>query len=83
MADFEQELVLCCNAFVTLGDENRQVIITTLPEHHSGMRVEEIIAKTNLSRLAGSYHLEVFKDAGSVNSTMNFFHVDANKSQWV
>jgi len=80
------EFSACRNAFIALGDENRQLILIALLENYGGMRVGEITARTNLSRPAVSHHLKILKDAGIVNmfkrGTMNFYHVDANESRW-
>ena len=55
-------------AFVALGDETRQQIITALLlSDHNGIRVGEITSKTHLSRPAVSHHLKTLKDAGIVN----------------
>lgn len=74
-------------AFLALGDETRQQIITTLLlSDHSGIRVVEITSKTHLSRPAVSHHLKILKDAGIINmrrsGTKNYYYVDADESQW-
>lgn len=80
------EFSACRDAFIALGDENRQFILIALLENYGGMRVGEITACTNLSRPAVSHHLKILKDAGIVSmfkrGTMNFYHVDTNKSRW-
>lgn len=77
---------LCRPMILAMGDENRQHIIVTLLENYGGMRVGEIATHINLSRPAVSHHLKILKDAGIVSmfkvGTMNFYHVDANESQW-
>lgn len=86
MAALAKELKACRTAFIAIGDETRQQILVALLENHGGMRVGELTEKTNLSRPAVSHHLKILKDAGIVNvfkvGTMNFYHVDANESQW-
>lgn len=86
MAALAKDFEACRPAFIALGDENRQRIIVALLENYGGMRVGEITGRTNLSRPAVSHHLKILKAAGIVNvrkeGTMNFYHVDADKSQW-
>jgi len=86
MARLVLEFNTCRQAFIALGDENRQHIIIALLENYGGVRVGEITKRTNLSRPAVSHHLKVLKDAGIVSmfkkGTMNFYHIDANESQW-
>lgn len=86
MTTVAQEFKLCRPAFLAMGDETRQHIIVALLENFGGMRVGELTKRTNLSRPAVSHHLKILKDAGIVSmfkvGTMNFYHVDANESQW-
>lgn len=87
MTMLAEELKVCRPAFLAMGDGNRQHIIVALLENYGGMRVGELTKRTNLSRPAVSHHLKILKDAGIVSmfkrGTMNFYHVDANESQWV
>lgn len=86
LAAISEEFKVCRPAFLAMGDENRLRIIVALLENYGGMRVGELTKHTNLSRPAVSHHLKILKDAGIVNmykvGTMNFYHVDANESQW-
>lgn len=86
MTALAKELTACRSAFLAIGDENRQHILIVLLENYGGMRVGEITKRTNLSRPAVSHHLKILKNAGIVSmfkkGTMNFYHVDANESQW-
>lgn len=86
MSLLSEKFQKCRPAFLAMGDENRLRIIVALLENHGGMRVGEITKLINLSRPAVSHHLKILKDAGIVNmykvGTMNFYHVDANESQW-
>ena len=81
-----KEFKACHPAFLAMGDENRQHIIVALLANYGGMRVGELTKRTNLSRPAVSHHLKILKDAGIVSmfkvATKNFYHVDANESQW-
>lgn len=86
MATLSEEFSVCRPALLAMGDETRQHIIVVLLENYGGMRVGEITKRTHLSRPAVSHHLKILKDAGIVSmykvGTMNFYHVDANESQW-
>lgn len=86
MAKLAHEFELCKPAFIALGDENRQQIIIALLEQGSAMRVGEITKSINLSRPAVSHHLKILKDAGIISmfkrGTMNYYHIDPNKSRW-
>lgn len=67
-----------------LGDEMRQHLILVMMESGScsGLRVNEIAEKTNLSRPAVSHHLQILKRAGLVKvrreGTKNFYYFDAD-----
>lgn len=67
-----------------LGDEMRQHLILVMMQSGdcSGMRVNDIAAKTRLSRPAVSHHLQILKDAGIVNmrreATKNYYYFDAD-----
>lgn len=81
-----QDFNKCKKSFVALGDENRQLILIALMENPRGLRVGELAQKVNLSRPAVSHHLKLLKDVDMVSmykkGTMNFYHVDADESQW-
>lgn len=65
-----------------LGDETRQHLILIMMQSGdcTGLRVEEIATRTNLSRPAVSHHLQIMKDAGLVKvrkeGTKNFYYFD-------
>ena len=65
---------------LALGDEMRQHLILVMME--SGMRVNDIAAKTFLSRPAVSHHLQILKDAGIIRvrreGTNNYYYSDAD-----
>lgn len=52
--------------FIALGDPNRQAIVVQLLQIHK-LNVNEIAAKTPLSRPAISHHLKVLRQAGIVD----------------
>lgn len=62
-----------------LGDETRQRLILIMLSNGNctGMRVNDIAEKTNLSRPAVSHHLQILKDAGIVKmrreGTKNYY----------
>ena len=68
-----------------LGDQMRQHIILILMEQGdcNGMRVNDIAAKTSLSRPAVSHHLQIMKDAGILKvrkeGTKNFYYFDVDE----
>ena len=67
-----------------LGDEMRQHIILVMMNsgYCGGMRVNDIAAKTSISRPAVSHHLQILKDAGIVKmrreATRNYYYFDAD-----
>lgn len=67
-----------------LGDEMRQHLILTMMQEGncSGMRVNDIAAKTRLSRPTVSRHLRILKNAGIVKmrreGTRNYYYFDAD-----
>lgn len=67
-----------------LGDEMRQHLILVMMQSGdcSGMRVNDIAAKTRLSRPAVSHHLQILKNAGIVKmrreATRNYYYFDAD-----
>ena len=76
--EFEQSR----KVLTVLGDETRQHLIVIMMQTGEcmGLRVEEIAARTNLSRPAVSHHLQIMKDAGLVKmrkeGTKNFYYFD-------
>ncbi len=76
--EFEQSRKI----MTVLGDETRQHLIVIMMQSGecTGLRVEEIAARTNLSRPAVSHHLQIMKDAGLVKmrkeGTKNFYYFD-------
>ena len=69
---------------IALGDEMRQHLILVMIQNGdcSGMRVNDIAAKSSLSRPAVSHHLQILKDAGVVKmrreGTKNYYYFDAD-----
>ena len=67
-----------------LGDEMRQHLILVMIQSGdcNGLRVNDIAAKTRLSRPAVSHHLQILKDAGIVKmrreATKNYYYFDAD-----
>ena len=67
-----------------LGDEMRQHLILVMMQGGdcNGLRVNDIAAKTRLSRPAVSHHLQILKDAGIVKmrreATKNYYYFDAD-----
>lgn len=60
---------VCAPYLSTLADEVRQKILLILAESGTeGMDVQDITAKTHLSRPAISHHLKVLKDTGMIIS---------------
>ncbi len=64
-----------------IGDETRQNIITALlGEGCDGMRVNEITARTHLSRPAVSHHIRILLDCGIVGvdkqGTRNYYYLN-------
>lgn len=77
----------CRDAFMALGDENRQKIIKTVFENgRNGMRVGDITAAMKLSRPAVSHHLKILKSAKLINvrrvGTKNYYYVDKAAEIW-
>lgn len=76
------EFKKCQKVLVALGDENRQHMILEMMKMGNcyGVRVNEITAKTHLSRPAVSHHLQILKDAGILKmrreSTKNYYYFD-------
>lgn len=77
----------CRNAFNSIGDETRQLILLVLLESDlSGVRVGEIAKKTHLTRPSVSHHLQILKEAGIVamrkEGTKNYYYLSVNETQW-
>ena len=72
------------NILTALGDEVRQHLILVMMQSGQcfGMRVNDIVAQTNLSRPAVSHHLQILKHAGIVKmrreGTKNYYYFDAD-----
>lgn len=68
--------------FIALGDENRLHILyeIMLSNNPNGIRVGEIVNRSNLSRPAVSHHIKILKDAGIINmrkeGTKNYYYLD-------
>ena len=77
-ADFGE----CRKVLIALGDEDRQHMILEMIKigNCSGVRVNEITERTNLSRPAVSHHLRILKDAGTLKmrreGTKNYYYFD-------
>lgn len=75
-----EEIRKSAELLTVLGDEMRQHLILVMME--SGMRVNDIAAKTSLSRPAVSHHLQILKDAGIIRvrreGTKNYYYFDAD-----
>ena len=73
---------------LALGSETRLHLIQCMVAKHryEGLRVEEIVADTNLSRPAVSHHLQILKRAGIVKmrreGTRNYYYFDADAEQF-
>ncbi len=64
-----QKFIVCSPYLSTLSDPVRQKILLILAESGTdGMDVQDITAKTHLSRPAISHHLKILKDAGMIIS---------------
>lgn len=92
---FEEEVDLLASELdryqqvaLALGSETRLHLIRCMLAKHccSGLRVNEIVAETNLSRPAVSHHLQILKRAGIVKvrheGTRNFYYFDADAEQF-
>ncbi len=79
-----EEIRKSSKLLTALGDEMRQHLILVMMESGScsGMRVNDIAAKTSLSRPAVSHHLQILKDAGIIRmrreGTKNYYYFDAD-----
>lgn len=64
-----KKFIVCSPYLSTLSDPVRQKILLILAESGiDGMDVQDITAKTHLSRPAISHHLKILKDAGMIIS---------------
>lgn len=76
------DFVECQKILLALGDENRQHMILEMMKmgECNGVRVNEITAKTHLSRAAVSHHLQILKDVGILKmrreATKNYYYFD-------
>lgn len=75
----------CQRTMTALGDATRQHLILSMMAAapcEAGLRVNEIAARTNLSRPAVSHHLKILKGAGIVrmrrDGTRNYYTLDAD-----
>lgn len=72
----------CAGLLTALGNETRQHLILEMMQSGrcSGVRVCEITEKTNLSRPAVSYYLQVLKKAGIIKmrkeATKNYYYFE-------
>lgn len=82
--DFEQ----CRKVLIALGDENRQHMILEIMKMKDcyGVRVNDILKKTHLSRPAVSHHLQILKQAGILNmrkeGTKNYYYFDPDQTSF-
>ncbi len=73
----------CADVLQAIGDETRQRLIVEMMKFGkcNGVRVGEIVERTNLSRPAVSRHLQIMKKAGIVNvrkeGTKNYYYFAA------
>lgn len=86
LLDLAKEFKECQKALVAIGDETRQLIISALLQSDCmGVRVTEIMHKSNLSRPAVSHHLQILKNANLINvrkeGTKNYYYLDAKDSE--
>lgn len=69
MKQLENKFKSCKKVLTAIGDEVRQHLLCIMLECEcNGSRVIDIAAKTNLSRPAVSYHIQILKNAGIVKS---------------
>lgn len=72
----------CQEILVAIGDVNRQHMIVEMLRtgRCSGIRINEIIASTNLSKPTVSRHLKILKDAGLLKmrqeGTKHYYYFD-------
>lgn len=70
---------------IALGDENRQHLILKMMsiDKCDGVRIGEIVSKSNLSRPAVSLHLKILKEAGIVKTrkevTKNYYYFEPDE----
>ena len=79
-----EEILHSRKILTALGDEVRQHLILVMMADGdcTGMRVNDIAAKTNLSRPAVSHHLQILKDAGIIcvrrEGTKNYYYFNSD-----
>lgn len=79
-----EEMGRCHEVALALGSETRLHLIQCMLSQHcyGGLRVEQIVSQTNLSRPAVSHHLQILKRAGIVKmrreGTRNYYYFDAD-----
>ena len=79
------ELQNCQKILTAIGDENRLHLMVSMIQMNNcmGVRVGEIRECTNLSRPAVSHHLQILKDAGTVNmrkeGTKNYYYFKSDQ----
>jgi DNA-binding transcriptional ArsR family regulator len=84
IAQLSEELQSTRSLLTALGDEVRQHLILVMMQSGdcSGLRVNDIAAKTSLSRPAVSHHLQILKSVGIVKmrreGTKNYYYFDEN-----
>lgn len=85
IAQLAKEFERCQKTLLALGDENRQHLILEMMtmEHCGGVRVGDIMEKTNLSRPAVSHHLQILRNAGIIKmrreGTRHYYYFDAEQ----
>lgn len=73
-------------ALIAIGDETRQLIISTLLlSDCRGIRVGDIAKKAKLSRPSVSHHLQILKNANMISvrkeGTRNYYYLDARENE--
>lgn len=98
--ELQEQFHRCMPLFIALGDEMRLSIIEVLTKkafdlfgngpfsfEDCAMNVNEITAKTSLSRPAVSHHLKILKEAGLVGvrqeGTANYYYLTLRKSNQI
>ena len=84
IAELTGEIKTSAKILTALGDEMRQHIILVMIQSGDcyGMRVNDIAARSCLSRPAVSHHLKILREAGIVRmrreGTRNYYYCDAD-----
>ncbi|WP_238917054.1 metalloregulator ArsR/SmtB family transcription factor [Clostridium sp. YIM B02555] len=73
-------------ALIAIGDETRQLIISTLLlSDCRGIRVGDIAEKAKISRPSVSHHLQILKNANMISvrkeGTRNYYYLDAKENE--